>query len=261
MMRLLVTDVDGSMINNTSELPFVKPWIEKLLSNGVTIVINTAKTIDEILHITDMLEIEVSDNVILVPEVGGAICSTRPLPGLPLLKYHGLHCSIVSSTIREIEAVLNTLVKACSEATRISTATPRELEEILGLQGYEAMLAGRRIFNEAVYVGNPTCRSRVKSLIMEKGLEAVEHGKLIYVGKRVSKKRAVEKILSMPWLNYGVSVGIGDSIIDDFLEITDYSFLIASNQEASGWLRKWYIRVPYPPPSGWVWSVKRALFL
>jgi len=100
---------------------------------------------------------------------------------------------------------------------------------------------------------------KVVEAAAKRGLEAVKHGRLAYLGWSVSKRRALEALLRAPWLKLGFTVGVGDSIIDDFLEITDYSFLIGGWERS--WLRKWHVRVPCKPPYSWIWCVEKTLLL
>jgi len=255
LARLFVTDIDGSMISSTREIPYVKPWVEKLVASGFTIVFNTAKTIDELLYIAGMLSLDL-DRAVLIPEVGGAVCAKHPLPGYPLLEYRGLYCSVLSAA-SEARELLRGLEGVCRGLIVVSSAEPEILAEALNLPIREAELAAKRLFNEAVYAESSECLERVVDAAVKQGLEAVRHGKLVFLGRSVSKRRALEALLKAPWLKADLTIGVGDSALDDFLEITDYSFLITSEEHS--WLRKWHIKAPYKPPYGWIWCVERVL--
>jgi len=255
LSRLFVTDVDGSMINSTRETPYVKPWVDKLVASGFTVVFNSAKTLDELLYIADLLGLDF-DKAVFIPEVGGAVCAKYPLPGYSLLEYRGIYCSVLS-TKPEVGELLSRLKEACKGLIVVSRAEPGVLAKALNLPLREAELAAKRLFSEAVYAESSECLERVVKVAGKQELEAVKHGKLAFLGRSVSKKRALEALLRAPWLKLGFTIGVGDSPIDDFLEITDYSFLIGSGER--GWLRKWHVRVPYKPPRGWIWCVERVL--
>lgn len=256
--HVLVTDIDNTMIKNPDDLYVVKPWVEKLVALGFTLVFNTAKTIDELLYILETLELDL-DKVILIPENGGAVCSSRyPVPGLPLYEYNGLNCSVLSLITPEIDALLDHSVKLCESARRISKASTAELASILNLPGRLARLAGHRLFNDAIYVGDEECITLLEGFLTGKGLSTVRHGSLIYAGISISKKKALEALLKTPWFKYSVLIGIGDSVIDDFLELTSHPIIVGYN---GGWLRKWHTRIPYEPPYGWIWSIEKSLLI
>ncbi|MFN4046732.1 MAG: hypothetical protein ACK4H7_05270, partial [Acidilobaceae archaeon] len=188
--RLVLTDIDGSMISYSGDYSGVRESIELLKSVKVKIIPATAKTLAEVIHLDGKLDIGGGDLTAIV-EMGGSICSKHYIiPGCEHMEIEGYKCCLMGKPIWEFRDHIVEALKDC-EYIALSQASPREAELILGIESREAVLATKRVTLEVLWSPNIERLKTKLEKLKNKGLNITAGRRFIHVGTHYNKGAAV----------------------------------------------------------------------
>ncbi|MCS7106586.1 MAG: hypothetical protein NZ902_00520 [Acidilobaceae archaeon] len=251
-MIAVISDVDGSMIDEKGRDEGVKESLELLSSLGIKVALATTKTAAETKELWRRVG---AGELLAAVELGGALCSSSPLPYSDF-EEGGLECLLLGSPIAEFEEEMERALEGCSYV-RLSKATPAQASEILGFPEELAALAVRRQLVEVIWSRDLSCLlSRVGEL-EKRGLRAIAGYRFLHVGRHEGKGRAMELMKAL--LRARKYIAIGDSPLDrDMLEMADVAIVIPRDGMIDVRPRRAdYIVAPYPAPQGWVWASRQ----
>ena len=265
LRRLVLTDLDGSMMSYGGRIGDNAYYARLLWMLGFLVVPVTAKTIEEVLVLRRSLGLD-QDPFIAVVEAGGAVYAT---PGVLTRatgfdEKLGLDYIEVGEPLEKLEPLLEEVASTpCGgKLYRLTQAPPGIAEAMMGLEGFQAELAKKRRYIEVYWSSNRECMEQAARRAEELGL-TVRTGRLLHVGRGYGKARAVRRLVEEP-VFYGVAtVGIGDTRLDeDLLEAVDTAVVVP---QVGGRLlarprRVDYYVAPEPAPEGWA-HVARLLLL
>ncbi len=255
--RLVLTDIDGSMISYSGDYSGIRESIELLKSVNVKVIPVTAKTLAEVAYLDGKLELS-SGGLTAIVEMGGSICSKHYIvPGCEYIDIEGYKCCLIGRPIWEFKDHIMEAFKECNYIA-LSQASPSEAELILGIERGEATLATRRITLEVLWSPDIECLKTKLEKLKHKDLK-ITVGRFIHIGTHNGKGAAVNKLIQTPIFKGLNTIGIGDSEIDlEMLETVEKSIIVP---QEDGTLRVRprranYIITPYPAPKGWTWASK-----
>lgn len=252
-MKLVISDVDGSMISYDGGADGIAEAIERLLASGISLVLSTTKTAEEVSVL--WRELAPGRDLIAVIEAGGAICSSRPLweSGVRL---SDLWCVELGERVESFERDMLEALRGCS-FVRLSQLSPREVGELLMRPAAEAALAMRRRYVEVLWSKDMRCLEEKAGELERRGLTVLGTDRFFHVCKHGGKEGAMRVLLRH--MRPRTTIGVGDSSIDrGMLEEVERAIVIPKE---GGRLtvrlrRSDYIIAPYPAPAGWVWASK-----
>ncbi|MDM7275834.1 MAG: HAD-IIB family hydrolase [Thermoprotei archaeon] len=254
--RLVLTDIDGSMISYSGDYTGIRESIELLKSVKVKVIPVTAKTLAEVVYLDGKLDIGGGDLTAIV-EMGGSICSKHYIiPGCDHVNIEGYKCCLIGRPLWEFKDHVVEALRDC-DYIALSQASPQEAEVILGIERGEAILATKRVTLEVLWSQNIECLKAKLEKLKLRGLEITVGRRFIHVGTHYNKGAAVNKLIETPIFKGLNTIGIGDSEIDlEMLETVEKSIIVP---QEDGTLRvkprrSDHIIAPYPAPKGWVWT-------
>ncbi|ADM98479.1 Putative mannosyl-3-phosphoglycerate phosphatase [Dickeya dadantii 3937] len=252
---VIFTDLDGSLLDHdTYRWDEARPWLRRLLSHRVPVVITTSKTAAEIMPIQqalalhDMPAIAENGAHILLPVSWQMRSSTSPPP---TYRTYPDICRQLQ-TLRERYGFLFHGFADMDDAA-VAAAT--------GLTLSQAALARQRTASEPVlWQGDAASLDMFKACLVQKHLSVTEGGRFFHVmHEGISKgtavnwlKRHIEATDNAP----PVTLGLGDGPNDiSLLEATDYAVIIKGRVSDKVTLSPGYCGQSYRTqaagPAGW----------
>ncbi|MEB3755929.1 MAG: HAD hydrolase family protein [Desulfurococcales archaeon] len=255
MIKVIVSDIDSTLVDHTYDLTPTAPKILEFLSHGGYIVFATTKTFDEVLLYIEKWNLPRS-RVYIVAEAGGLVA------GIDLLKYNWIHGGyrVLELGERLIEDDLELAKKSGCNAKGYRDMSVEELEEIAGLKKDFARAAQKRLFTESLYSPGRECLRVLSEEYRSKGYFVHMGRRFLTIGKIPGKKAGVRTILTYSsrfTVTDIYTLGFGDADMDaEMLEDADMAFLIPSYSEVT-LKRSDYIKSPIPAPNGWIYLYDR----
>lgn len=276
---IIFTDLDGTMLDRDLNMEPLSPLLNELHSLGVPVIPITSKTLGEIALLsrrTTLAKLP-RGGFVAVSEMGGAIHATR---GLLVLRRHyrptGLGDIVeypLATPIEELSDKIDKLIKISGcwkRVLRVSTASPGELVDEMGIPPEHARESIRRRYDEVLIPRDRPCVRKIVREASRLGLDVVAGARHVHVGKGIGKGRALllleEGLRHMyPRGALGQSICLGDAPIDwSFLSLCKTPVIIGISGNEGLHTRDHSVRFsyfpsPYPAPLGWAWAVSRIL--
>ncbi|GAA5523760.1 mannosyl-3-phosphoglycerate phosphatase [Microbulbifer aestuariivivens] len=239
---LIVTDLDGTLLDHFdySHTP-VDPLLARLESAAIPVVLNSSKTLSEMLA----LQSELQNQHPFICENGSAIVIPRSyFPNLPagIAALESADGMLILETGTPRETLLRYLeadaVKHDAPYLAFSRASTAEITEATGLSSEQAELAKQRRYSEPLlWRGSEAEKSAFRQRAREAGLATLQGGRFLHLQGPTDKGRTTE-ILRRCYRHAGrediALICAGDSENDlDMLAVADVAVIIrAANRPA-----------------------------
>ena len=254
---VIFTDLDGTLLNrDTFKFDEIKDYIKSLINNGITIIPNTSKTNAELYNFIKELGI----NIPFITENGSAI------HGLNLINKN-LPDEIILG--REKELILKIFKKETPENLRtkckfISKMEKNVQSKILGLKHNKLKNAFTRKYSIPIlFKGNNEQKKNFFNVIKDIGLSLHEGGRVINLCDKVSKLKAMNKVVKILKKTEGnvKTIGVGDNYNDlEMLKNSDFPCLVFNDKFLLDTINiNNCIVSKNLAPNGWLEVVKMAL--
>ncbi len=261
---LLLTDLDGTVLDKNYSFRGAEDALSKLHYLGAQIVPVTSKTFSELLdYIKPLRLVSIHGTLILAPEDGSIIYYGRigrnAFDGE--LEYK-LSKTIIARPLRSImDRIKTSIPPGCLEKIVLfSQAKPKTISKISGLDLEKAAKAGERHFVEIAYTGDIECKRAFYKKLLSEGLDVIWTWKYLHIGSGFGKEKAVAVIKTV-LRKFGSPplACLGDSESDaPFMEMCEYPIVIP-RASSSIVLRRFYYKAPYGAPKGFAWAVEKIL--
>ena len=254
---LIFTDLDGSLLDrDTFKFDVIKDYIKNLIEDGIYIIPNSSKTDSEILNFNQKL----GEALPYITENGSAI------KGLNLIN-KDLPKELVLS--RERTELINIFEKEVPEHLKIkckwlSKMNKDSQQKILGLVDSDLVKAlDRKYTIPFVFNGNKNDKKELFKISKFKGLTLEEGGRVISLGDKVNKAKAMQIFIRFFKKNNEniKTIAVGDNYNDlDMLKISDYPCLVFNDQfRLDQIFIDNLISTNKPSPEGWADVIKMAM--
>ena len=257
--RVVVTDLDGCLLDGAYRWDKARPALETLKRRSIPLVLCSSKTRAEI----EPLHADLGLDAPYVFENGGGIViptgawwsRARRRDGGPLLVRLGV-------PLRDLARALVEIAKEAGARLRgFSRLSAREATALTGLAEAELERARRREHDEPFLLESGS-EEVVRQAAERRGLRVTRGGRFHHLTGAVDKGKAVRQLLTL--LPPGVSIGLGDAENDvTLLGAVDRPILVPRPDgqlepalEAAFPLAE---RAPAPGPEGWNQAVLHAV--
>tara|TARA_Y100000996_G_scaffold263978_1_gene207714 strand:+ start:117 stop:923 length:807 start_codon:yes stop_codon:yes gene_type:complete len=224
---VIFTDLDGTLLNrDTFKFDEIKDYIKSLVNKGIIIIPNTSKTNAELNNFAKELDL----NLPFISENGSAI--------------HGLN--IINKNLpdeiilaREKELILKIFQKEIPENLRnkckfITKMEKKMQSKILGLKHNKLRHALTRKYSiPMLFKGNYEQKKNFFYIIKNIGLSLHEGGRVINLCDKVSKVKAMNKVIKIlkKTENIVKTIGVGDNYNDlEMLKNSDFPCLVFNDK-------------------------------
>ena len=224
---LIFTDLDGSLLNRDNfEFGSIKNFIKELLSHDIFIIPNSSKTAKEITNFNDELE----EKLPYIAENGSSIHD------LNLINSNFPEKITLSREIGELleifqKNVPNNLKIKCKF---LKDLTKKEQLNILGLPADKVKFAIKRDYTLPFkFEGNKNQKEKLQKFIKSSGLTIQEGGRIINLCDKVSKVKAMNRVVKILKKTEGIvkTIGVGDNYNDlEMLKNSDFPCLVFNDK-------------------------------
>ena len=224
---VIFTDLDGTLLDrDTFKFDEIKDYIKSLINKGITIIPNTSKTNAEL----DNFIKELGFNIPFITENGSAI------HGLNLINKN-LPDEIILG--REKELILKIFQKEAPENLRGKCKFITKMEKniqvkILGLTHNKLKNALTRKYSIPIlFKGNYEQKKNFFNIIKDIGLSLHEGGRVINLCDKVSKVKAMNRVVKILKKTEGIvkTIGVGDNYNDlEMLKNSDFPCLVFNDK-------------------------------
>ncbi|MEB2835758.1 MAG: hypothetical protein GSR80_000596 [Desulfurococcales archaeon] len=264
---MVATDLDGTALDlETYRYDGVPEEARRLALLGVPVVVATSKTLWEAWLYWRRLGFDGPLGALLVVEVGSAVAGD---PGILAWwdwvdPETGLAVIDLAPRLDALEGLVERAIppRCRGRVARISRAPPEAVEEALGLRGEEALMASRRLYDEALWSRDPGCLEEAARRAYGLGFNVRRGARVLHLTMAGGKARGLEALERLaPALRGAEWVAMGDSPSDaDMLEWASHAVVIPHGSGLGVRPRRASYHVaPYPAPEGWVWAARRVV--
>ncbi len=265
MKQLIIfTDLDGTLLDhdNYSWTP-AESALKKIEALDIPLILNTSKTVAEVLDIRSSLE----NHHPFIIENGGAVCIPSGSPG----KGQGdgdFNMHLFGKSYPEILAILNGLKdRHLFNFTGFSDMTATELANLTGLTSENAAMAKRRSCSEPIIWSDSKANFEIfTNQLTLFDLQVISGGRFFHIMGKTDKGAAMswllENVYHLKQKQKSVTIALGDSPNDlPMLEQADYSVVINSGSGKSLVLNKIdnVIYTREKGPAGWQIAINELL--
>ncbi len=235
MNKFIFSDVDGCIITDDAfDVKMVKNLIQQLHQQGFHLILATAKTAHEVVHLNETLDLPGP----FIVENGGGILFRTPLsiniPAKALLAIENYRLY----TWRNDKPNAQRLMALCGNYCRLlSHMHATTLSKLTHLTPEQAILAKTRYFTEPIYIHEltPPQLKYLKHILHQAGLYYIQTRKFLHVttDKHLHKGSAIKFLLTncyndKPFVSYAIGDGLNDF---SMLRSCDYPFLVKEQSE------------------------------
>ena len=234
---LVFTDLDGTLLDHdTYSFEPALPALAMLAQKNIPVIVNSSKTLVEILKIRSALDnchpfIAENGSVVAVPE--------QTFPGLthkdPLFQpQSGLLVRRLGGDRKAVLDILNRLRQTHDFSFEgFADMNPARLSRVTGLTENQAIQAGQRLSTEPVlWQDTPEQWEAFTGHLADAGLGWVQGGRFISISRPFDKKDGVACLLNLYTEKMGkvpFTIGLGDSPNDQaMLDMMDIAVVIRS---------------------------------
>jgi len=254
---IIFTDLDGSLLHRDNfKFDEIKEYIKSLIDEGIIIIPNTSKTDKEILSFNQKL----GEALPYITENGSAI------KGLNLINKNLPKELILSKEKEELISIFENEVpeNLKIKCKWLSKMNKESQLKVLGLSEDQLTNAlDRKYTIPFIFDGNINEKKELFKITKLKSLTLQEGGRVINLGDKVSKAKAMQVFMRFfKQHNENIkTIAVGDNYNDlDMLKISDYPCLVFNDQFR---LDKIFIdnliSTNKPSPEGWADVIKMAM--
>lgn len=260
MQWLVVTDLDGTMLNHDSyDVEAAKFAVQLLQDKNIPIILNTSKTYAETITIRKALGI----NDAFIVENGSCVylpkSSFEKPPGAT--EREDYWSIILGVSHQNIDEVLQLLNLAEDDAIRLSQCSVQQTSDLTGLSEQQAEQAIAREFSEPlIWQAGEVSLADFQKQLRQHGLTTLQGGRFLHVIGDCDKGNATKRLVSC-YRDKIKTIALGDSVNDAaMLSVADISVIV--NSPSNHQLQKHVspdIQTQEPAPKGWREAIEKSL--
>lgn len=260
IQKIIFTDIDGTILDNTGEYGETPKLISSLIKNSIPVILCSAKTLAEQNRVRK--QIGLTDPFIV--ENGGAIVIEKEyfdlsqiMKDYPVKERDGNYIIELGKPATKIREILNDIRKNFNIRFRgVADISIRELSNIAKLSTESAKEMAHREYGETILQIEKRDLDRLTRIARERNLSLIHGGRFFDVTMGNDKGKAVEILVDLFKKKYDYNVtffGVGDSENDaSMLELMDHPLLVQKYDGSWSNIRvNRIIKVPGIGPKGW----------
>jgi len=260
IQKIIFTDIDGTILDNTGEYGETPKLISSLIKNNIPVILCSAKTLAEQNRVRK--QIGLTDPFIV--ENGGAIVIEKEyfdlsqiMKDYPVKERDGNYIIELGKPATKIREILNDIRKNFNIRFRgVADISIRELSNIAKLSTVSAKEMAHREYGETILQIEKNDLDRLTRIARERNLSLIHGGRFFDVTMGNDKGKAVEILVDLFKKKYDYNVtffGVGDSENDaSMLELMDHPLLVQKYDGSWSNIRvNRIIKVPGIGPKGW----------
>jgi mannosyl-3-phosphoglycerate phosphatase len=260
IQKIIFTDIDGTILDNTGEYGETPELISSLIKNSIPVILCSAKTLAEQNRVRK--QIGLTDPFIV--ENGGAIVIEKEyfdlsqiMKDYPVKERDGNYIIELGKPATKIREILNDIRKNFNISFRgVADMSIQELSNIAKLSTESAKEMARREYGETILQIERKDLDRLTRIARERNLNLIHGGRFFDVTMGNDKGKAVEILVDLFKKKYDYNVtffGVGDSENDaSMLERMDHPLLVQKYDGSWSNIRvNRIIKVPGIGPKGW----------
>jgi len=260
IQKIIFTDIDGTILDNTGEYGETPKLISSLIKNNIPVILCSAKTLAEQNRVRK--QIGLTDPFIV--ENGGAIVIEKEyfdlsqiMKDYPVKERDGNYIIELGKPATKIREILNDIRKNFNISFRgVADISIRELSNIAKLSTESAKEMAHREYGETILQIEKKDLDRLTRIARERNLSLIHGGRFFDVTMGNDKGKAVEILVDLFKKKYDYNVtffGVGDSENDaSMLELMDHPLLVQKYDGSWSNIRvNRIIKVPGIGPKGW----------
>lgn len=260
IQKIIFTDIDGTILDNTGEYGETPKLISSLIKNSIPVILCSAKTLAEQNRVRK--QIGLTDPFIV--ENGGAIVIEKEyfdlsqiMKDYPVKERDGNYIIELGKPATKIREILNDIRKNFNIRFRgVADISIRELSNIAKLSTVSAKEMAHREYGETILQIEKNDLDRLTRIARERNLSLIHGGRFFDVTMGNDKGKAVEILVDLFKKKYDYNVtffGVGDSENDaSMLELMDHPLLVQKYDGSWSNIRvNRIIKVPGIGPKGW----------
>lgn len=249
---LVVTDLDGSLLDDTYDFSPAKPALDALIDAGAPLVLASSKTRAEMIPIAKRLRTRSP----MIVENGGAILIPTEEGGYRTLAQGVPHA--------QLRRALEEIGRESGAAVRgFSSLTPEAVAYLTGLERKAAVLALAREHDEPFVLGDESRAPAVAAAAERRGLRVTRGGRFFHLTGAIDKGEAFGELLRLLG-RPAETVGLGDARNDrGLLEAVDRPIIVPRtdgtlDRDLAAALPHAEV-APAPGPVGWNAAIRVVL--
>jgi mannosyl-3-phosphoglycerate phosphatase len=249
---VVVTDLDGSLLDDNYDFAPAKPALAALIAAGAPLVLASSKTRAEMVPIASRLRTRSP----MIVENGGAILIPTEEGGYRTLAHGVPHA--------QLRRALEEIGRECGAAVRgFSSLTPDAVAYLTGLEPKAAVLALAREHDEPFVLGDESQAPAVAAAAERRGLRVTRGGRFFHLTGTIDKGEAFAELLRLLG-RPAETVGLGDARNDrGLLEAVDRPIIVPRTDgqlDSDLAARLPHAEVaPAPGPLGWNAAIQVVL--
>lgn len=260
IQKIIFTDIDGTILDNTGEYGETPKLISSLIKNSIPVILCSAKTLAEQNRVRK--QIGLTDPFIV--ENGGAIVIGKEYFDLSQImkdyavkERDGNYIVELGKPATKIREILDDIRKNFNISFRgVADISIQELSNITRLSPENAKEMAHREYGETILQIEKRDLDRLTRIARERNLSLIHGGRFFDVTMGNDKGKAVEVLVDLFKKKYDYNVtffGVGDSENDaSMLERMDHPLLVQKYDGSWSNIRvNRIIRVPGIGPKGW----------
>lgn len=260
IQKIIFTDIDGTILDNTGEYGETPKLISSLIKNNIPVILCSAKTLAEQNRVRK--QIGLTDPFIV--ENGGAIVIEKEyfdlsqiMKDYPVKERDGNYIIELGKPATKIREILNDIRKNFNISFRgVADISIQELSNIAKLSTESAKEMAHREYGETILQIEKKDLDRLTRIARERNLSLIHGGRFFDVTMGNDKGKAVEILVDLFKKKYDYNVtffGVGDSENDaSMLELMDHPLLVQKYDGSWSNIRvNRIIKVPGIGPKGW----------
>ena len=260
IQKIIFTDIDGTILDNTGEYGETPKLISSLIKNNIPVILCSAKTLAEQNRVRK--QIGLTDPFIV--ENGGALVIEKEyfdlsqiMKDYPVKERDGNYIIELGKPATKIREILNDIRKNFNISFRgVADISIQELSNIAKLSTESAKEMAHREYGETILQIEKRDLDRLTRIARERNLSLIHGGRFFDVTMGNDKGKAVEILVDLFKKKYDYNVtffGVGDSENDaSMLELMDHPLLVQKYDGSWSNIRvNRIIKVPGIGPKGW----------
>jgi mannosyl-3-phosphoglycerate phosphatase family protein len=260
IQKIIFTDIDGTILDNTGEYGETPELISSLIKNSIPVILCSAKTLAEQNRVRK--QIGLTDPFIV--ENGGAIVIGKEyfdlsqiMKDYPVKERDGNYIIELGKPATKIREILDEIRKNFNISFRgVADVSIQELSSITRLSTEKAKEMAHREYGETILQIEKSDLDRLTRIARERNLSLIHGGRFFDVTMGNDKGKAVEVLVDLFKKKYDYNVtffGVGDSENDaSMLERMDHPLLVQKYDGSWSNIRvNRIIKVPGIGPKGW----------
>ncbi len=258
----IASDIDHTMLPPGLDPDGIPEAVEALLSNGVDLVLVTAKTVEETILVMETIGLTPEKTLAAVENAAIIIAGPGLLPE-PHETENVLGYSVELHYIAKQDArerLLAIARKACPGILSINEMSPSEIMKLTRLPLEHAQAATKRRVTLSLYHPSRRCLQEAQEALERAGANTALGASFLHAYTHIGKAEAIRYLRRHPHYYSSLIVALGDSPVDKgMLEEADIAIVVPRNEGLHVKPARDYMIAPQPAPHGWIHAVQHLL--